>query len=313
MELRTFSVSVVVPVYNSATGLGTLLHRLAPVLEAHFREYEAILVNDGSSDESWPEITELNRRYAWVRGINLMRNYGQHSALLCGIRTARHQLIITIDDDLQNPPEEIPNLLQELETGLDVVYGRPKVEQHGLLRSLASKLTKMSLESAMGIAAARNVSAFRIFRADIRKAFKHYDGPFVSIDVLLTWGTKRFGAVEVSHDERKIGVSNYTVRKLVNHAIDLITGFSALPLRIASLIGFTFTLFGTIVFGFVIWRYFVNGDSVPGFPFLASIISIFSGAQLCALGIIGEYLSRMHFRAMGLPSAVIRDQIGLDS
>jgi glycosyltransferase involved in cell wall biosynthesis len=307
---RTQSISVVIPVYNSAGGLAILVRRLEPVLAALTGEYEAILVNDGSSDQSWEAIEDLHRTYGWLRGINLMRNYGQHSALLCGIRAARHAVIVTIDDDLQNPPEEIPKLVEELNQGHDVVYGVPLAEQHGLWRDAASKLTKIGLQSAMGAETARNVSAFRAFRKNVREAFRHYDGPFVSIDVLLTWGTKRFGSVRVQHEARQLGASNYTFAKLARHAVDLITGFTTLPLRVATFIGFAFCLFGGGVLVFVVGRYLKDGSTVPGFSFLASLISIFSGAQLCALGIIGEYLGRMHCRAMGIPSAVVRDEIG---
>jgi undecaprenyl-phosphate 4-deoxy-4-formamido-L-arabinose transferase len=147
----------------------------------------------------------------------------------------------------------------------------------------------------------------------VTQAFRHYDGPFVSIDVLLTWGTRRFSAIRVEHDPRRLGVSNYSIPKLLRHAVDLITGFSTLPLRIATLIGFAFTGLGVAVLTFVLWRYFTQGGSVPGFPFLASIVSLFSGAQLCALGVIGEYLARMHMRSMGVPSSVIRERTGFES
>jgi undecaprenyl-phosphate 4-deoxy-4-formamido-L-arabinose transferase len=153
---------------------------------------------------------------------------------------------------------------------------------------------------------ARNVSAFRVFRTQLRQAFANYESPFVSIDVLLTWGTTRFAAIPVRHDERTLGVSNYTLRKLIVHALNMMTGFSTLPLQIASLMGFTLTLFGILILVYVAGRLLFE-SSIPGFPFLASIIAIFSGAQLFALGIIGEYLSRMHVRIMGRPSSIIRE------
>jgi glycosyltransferase involved in cell wall biosynthesis len=306
-------LSIVIPVYNSAEGLPALAGRLASVLPLIAGRFETILVNDGSADLSWRAIQELCARHDWVRGVNLMRNYGQQSALLAGLRLARFDVIATIDDDLQNPPEEIPKLLAELSKGYDVVYGTPVREQHGLFRDMASRITKVGLQSVMGVHAARNVSAFRVFRREVVDAFRHYDGPFVSIDVLLTWGTRAFGAVEVDHDRRRIGVSNYSIGKLVRHAIDLVTGFSTLPLRIATLIGFSFTVFGIAVLAFVLWRYLTQGGGVPGFPFLASIVSLFSGAQLCALGVIGEYLARIHMRSMGMPSSVIRTRTGFDS
>jgi glycosyltransferase involved in cell wall biosynthesis len=299
-------VSVVVPVYNGEAMCAELVGRLGAVLDTLSPRYEVVLVNDGSGDDSWARISELADKHLWVRGVNLMRNYGQHNALLCGIREAHHEIIVTMDDDLQHPPEEIPKLLHELGDEYDVVYGTPQHEQHGLWRNVASQATKLALQSAMGIEIARNVSAFRAFRAQVRDAFAHYQGSFVSIDVLLTWGTTRFGSVPTRLDLRQHGVSNYTFRKLLTHAMNMLTGFSALPLQVASMIGFMLTIFGVGVLGFVLYRYFFSGDPVPGFPFLASVIAIFSGAQLFALGIIGEYLARMHFRIMARPTYAVR-------
>jgi undecaprenyl-phosphate 4-deoxy-4-formamido-L-arabinose transferase len=300
-------VSVVVPVYNSADGLPALLERLGAVRSAGCPIREIILVNDGSRDGSWREIAELAAHddRNMVRGFNLMRNYGQHNALLCGIRAARYGITVTIDDDLQNPPEEIPRLLSKLQEGFDVVYGTPAMEQHGLFRNLASRFTKIALQNAMGAETARSVSAFRAFRTQCRAAFDTYRGPYVSIDVLLTWGASRFTSIPVRQDPRLIGASNYTLFKLATHALNMITGFTTLPLRIASLVGFAFTLFGIIVLGFVLFRYVIDGDVLPGFPFLASVIAIFSGAQLFALGIMGEYLARIHFRMMDRPSYAV--------
>jgi undecaprenyl-phosphate 4-deoxy-4-formamido-L-arabinose transferase len=235
-----------------------------------------------------------------------MRNYGQHNALLAGIRAARHDVIVTLDDDLQNPPEEIPKLLGKLTEGYDVVYGTPTVEQHGLARDLASQITKLTLQNAMGAETARKISAFRAFRRDLRDAFGSYQHPFVSIDVLLTWATTRFAALPVRHDPRRIGASNYTVRRLVLHALNMMTGFTTWPLQLASLVGFGCTVFGLLLLVWVIGRYLIQGGSVPGFPFLASALAIFSGAQLFTLGIIGEYVARIHFRTMDRPSYTVR-------
>ena len=300
------SISVVIPVYNSELTLPRLVERLLPVLSGLARDYELVLVNDGSRDQSWSVIQRLAVEHQWIRGINLMRNYGQHNAILCGIRAARFNILVTMDDDLQHPPEELPKLLAKLEEGLDVVYGTPEEEQHGLLRDVASMITKIALQSAMGTETARGVSAWRVFSTQLRDAFAGYHSPFVSIDVLLTWGTTKFGSVRVRYDPRTIGKSNYSFRKLVRHAMNMMTGFSVLPLQLASIIGFVFTLFGIGVLFFVLGRYLITGTNVAGFPFLASIIAIFSGAQLFALGIIGEYLARMHFRTMDKPTDTVR-------
>jgi glycosyltransferase involved in cell wall biosynthesis len=306
-QLPPQRISVVIPVYRSEAILPELVRRLESVLVAIAGSFELILVNDCSPDRSWEVISGLAEQYSWIRPINLMRNYGQHNALLCGIRAARYDVIVTMDDDLQHPPEEIPKLLDALAGGYDVVYGTPEQEQHGLGRDFASWVTKLALQNVMGAEVARKVSAFRAFRAQVAKAFAHYQGAFVAIDVLLTWGTNRFSFTTVHHEPRKVGTSGYTLRKLVTHAINMMTGFSTLPLQFASMVGFFFTLFGVGVLAYVLGRYLVLGTSVPGFPFLASIIVLFSGAQLFALGIIGEYLARMHFRMMDRPSYVVRE------
>jgi undecaprenyl-phosphate 4-deoxy-4-formamido-L-arabinose transferase len=304
------TISVVVPVYNSEASLPGLAERLEPVLREHSSRFELVFVNDGSRDGSWKVIESLVAQHGWVRGIDMLRNYGQHNALLCGIRAARHELIVTMDDDLQHPPEELPKLLARIGADCDVVYGSPEKEQHGLLRDVASQLTKLALQKSMGAQNARAVSALRVFRTCLREAFASYKSEYVSIDVLLTWATTRFSSVRVRHDERRFGQSNYTYRKLIVHAFNMITGFSTLPLQLASWIGFLFTAFGLCVLAYVLVCYFRNGSAVAGFPFLASIIAIFSGAQLFALGIIGEYLARMHFRMLDRPSYTVRDHIG---
>jgi glycosyltransferase involved in cell wall biosynthesis len=308
---RVSSVSVVVPVYDAARTLGTLLERLDRALVASGLPFEVIAVNDGSRDESWQLIQEEASHRPWLVGIDLSRNFGQHNALLCGIRAARYEAIVTLDDDLQNPPEEIPRLLDLLASGYDVVYGSPEQEQHGLWRDVASQTTKLVLGEVLGASTARQVSGFRAFRTELRAAFDDYSGPSVNVDVLLTWATARFGATKVRHDPRQLGASSYTFRKLAAHAMNMLTGFSTVPLQVASVLGFGLTAFGLVLLIYVISRYVIQGVTVPGFTFLATVIVIFSGAQLFTLGVIGEYLARMHFRVMRQPSYSIRRQVGV--
>ncbi len=296
---------MIVPVYNGASTLDALSDRLHAVLEP-LGGYEIVFVNDGSRDGSWNLIAQLAAKRPNVRGIDLMRNYGQHNALLAGVRSARKQVVVTLDDDLQNPPEEIPKLLAKLEEGYDVVYGASSGRVHGLLRNLATRLTKLALRAAIGKEIANDVGPFRAFRTQLRDAFGDFQGPYVSIDVLLSWGTSRFASVPVRHEARSAGESSYGWSRLATHALNVLTGFSTRPLRIASLLGLVFTIFGAAVLMLVVVRYFVSGRVVPGFPFLASLIAIFSGAQLLTLGIIGEYLARMHVRVLDMPPYAIR-------
>jgi len=302
------NISVIVPVYKGAETLDALVQRLGEVLPKVAKKYELILVNDGSPDNSWEIIARLAKAHRWVHGMQLLRNYGQHNATLCGIRSARYEVIVTLDDDLQNPPEEIPMLLAKLEEGYDVVYGAPQKVRQNLWRNLASQAIRLVLRNVMGSEVGRQVSPFRAFRTSIREAFANYASPSVSIDVLLTWGATRFAAVPVRHEARQVGTSTYTFGKLMGLAVSMLTGFSTLPLRLASMIGFFFTLFGLGVLAYVIGRYIINGGSIPGFPFLASVIAIFSGATLFALGIMGEYLARIYTHSMGQPPYVVREE-----
>jgi undecaprenyl-phosphate 4-deoxy-4-formamido-L-arabinose transferase len=302
----TESLSIVVPVYNSEGSLPVLLQQLSLLLPTLAPQFEVILVNDASRDGSGAVIDRACDEHDWVVGIHLMRNFGQENAQLCGIRSARFETLVTMDDDLQNPPEEIPRLLAKLAEGFDVVYGFPRRESHGLWRDFASRITKLTLQTAMGIEVANRVSNFRAFRSQLREAFTEYRGAFVSVDVLLSWGTSRFAAIPVSNPPRPIGKSTFTVRKLIIHAMNMVTGFSTLPLQLASLAGFVFAFFGFCLLLFVLARYFIHGEPVAGFPFLASTLSIFSGVQLFAIGIIGEYMARMHFRLLDKPAYVTR-------
>jgi glycosyltransferase involved in cell wall biosynthesis len=280
---------------------GQLSSTIAQVASA----FEIIFVEDGGGDGSWRIIAGLVGKDDRVRGIRLSRNYGQHNALLCGIRSAKHEMILTMDDDLQHPVGEIAPMLAALTPEFDVVYGAPLEEQHGFLRDLASRLTKMALTSAMGAETARNVSAFRVFRTRLREGFQDYRSSSVSIDVLLTWATSRFAAIKVRHAPRAAGISGYTAGKLMRHALNLMTGFSTLPLQIASFAGFGFVLFGFSILFYVLINYLVRGAVVPGFAFLASIVVILSGAQLFALGIFGEYLARMYYRSLDRPTYLV--------
>lgn len=299
-------ISVIVPVYNSAETLEPLTLRLAEVLPTLADHYELIMINDGSRDTSWDQICALVNRFPWVHGYTMMRNYGQHNALLCGVRAAQYSVTVTMDDDLQHPPEEIHKLLEKLAQGNDVVYGIPEKMPHSWWRNAFSYLTKRLLSLAMGVKNVRDFAAFRAFRTHLRDAFANYQNPNVILDVLLSWGTARFTAVPVNEQPRQAGRSNYNFFKLFQYTMVVLTGFSTLPLRIASIVGFFFTFFGFLIFLFVIGTYFFVG-SIPGFPFLTSIIALFSGTMLFALGIMGEYLARIFDRSMDRPPYVIGD------
>ena len=304
---RLTSLSAVVPVYNSEESLQLLCDELSAVLPNVSDAWEILLVNDGSTDGSWSIIHDLSSREPHVRGINLWRNFGQHPALLCGIRQARSEFVVTLDDDLQYHPKDIPKLVDAMADGVDVVYGSSSHTEHGLWRRVASRVLRWGLEMAVGVSVARSASPFRLFRTSIRDGFQAYAGPHVSLEVLLAWSARGFAVVEVEHQARRLGKSQYTVAKLFGHAFDLITGFSPRPLQFASFIGLVFTLLGVVVLAYVVGSFFLRGGSIPGFPFLASLIAIFSGVQLFTLGIFGQYLGRVHQRSLDRPTYVVRE------
>jgi glycosyltransferase involved in cell wall biosynthesis len=297
-------ISVVVPVYKSSDTLPLLVDEVGKVLPNVADAYELVLVNDGSPDQSWQVISELAGTHAWVRGIDLMRNYGQHNATLCGVREARYEVIVIMDDDLQNPPREIPRLLEKLEEGYDVVYGVARKRRQVWWKSLASAIVKRAIAYVMGLRTVRDIGAFKAFRANLRKSFENFRGPDVLVDVLLSWGTTRFATVPVDEEPRAVGKSNYNFFKLFKVSLLVLTSYTTIPLRFASIVGFLFTLFGFGVLTYVLVTYFVAG-SIPGFSFLASSITIFSGVQLFALGILGEYLARVFERTGGRPTYTI--------
>lgn len=296
-------VSIVVPVYQSTNSLRELVERIGTVLPGGF---EIIFVDDGSQKETWDQLRSLSSDV--VRSIRLSRNFGQHAALLAGIRAARYSTIVTMDDDLQHPPEEIPKLLSSLTHDFDVVYGIEKTIRHAFWRRATSTISKRLVAVLLGAGVVKQMTAFRVFRTQLREGFSGNIGPGVSIDALLAWSTSRMNTVEVAHHSRKYGRSNYRFSGLVKYLFDIATGFSIVPLRIAIRLGVVTIVFGLAILAYVIMRVLIHGSSVPGFPFIAASLAIFSGVQLFILGLLGEYIGRMHFRVMNRPSYLIAER-----
>lgn len=296
------AVSIVIPVFNSTHSLPLVVDECHRVMSELDFDYEILLVDDGSGARTWETINNLVESNSKVAGLRLGRNFGQHSALLAGIRAATFDFTITIDDDMQNPPDQIPLLLGPLlESEADVVYGVPVETAQSGWRRVSGKWMRGALSKILGVSEAADLSSFRAFRTSLRDGFNVNLGPGVSLDALLTWTTDKFTSVEVVHLERQHGSSNYSLRKLIRFAIDNITGYTTVPLRAVSALGFATALFGFILMTFFVLLPFFMGLTIQGFPFIASIIILFSGIQLITLGVVGEYLSRMHFRVMNKP------------
>lgn len=299
-------LSIVIPVYNSASTLATLLARLTQTIETVTLSYEIILVDDGSRDDSWAVIQSLRETYSdHLVAVQLMRNYGQHNTLMCGLGMARGEYVVTMDDDLQNPPEEIPKLLAHIKQhGLDLVYGCPSARNHAAWRNLGSNIVWHFYRTVF-----RNPvtpTPFRIMRHQLAKSVMFYDLNFTYLDGLLAWCTSRIAGVEVEHHPRAQGSSGYSLGKLLSLALNLYTNFSLIPLQIVSGLGFVTAASGFLVGIYYLFQYLASSIVVPGFASTIIAILILGGAQLLALGVIGEYLGRLHLNVNRKPQYVIR-------
>lgn len=309
-SLPQLDISIVVPVYNSAATLEKLHARLSAVLGQLGRSYEVILVDDGSRDASWPTIETLRLRdLEHVVGVQLMRNYGQHNALMCGLATARGAYIFTMDDDLQNPPEEIAKMLVHIERNeLDLVYGCPADRKHAGWRNLGSAIVWQFYRTVF-----RNPitpTPFRVMRHQLVRSIMFYDLNFTYLDGLLAWCTSRIGAIDVEHHARSEGKSNYSVSKLLTLALNLYTNFSLLPLQVVSGLGLLTACSGFVLGAFYLVQYLFSNITVPGFASTIIAVLILGGVQLLALGVIGEYLGRLHLNVNRKPQYVVRHRKG---
>ncbi len=244
--MSSVELSVVIPVYHSVETLSELIDRVLPVLEGTGLTHEVVFVDDGSKDGSWQLLEELQRRHPErIVAIQLMRNFGQHNALMCGFRQARGQYILTMDDDLQNPPEEIPKLVAAIRgEEVDVVYGAIDQKAHGAFRNLGSRLVNAFYRRIFDTDV--SVTSFRIVRRELIEKITSYLPNFIFIDGLLAWNTDRIGQVEVEHHVREQGRSGYSLGKLVVLAINLSTNFSLLPLQVTSALGLLVAALGML-------------------------------------------------------------------
>lgn len=313
MDNPSVNLSVIIPCYRSRLTLPELVRRLQKELPLIAELYEIILVVDGSPDDTYAVARALELEFpATVRAVLLRRNYGQHNALLAGLARAQYEFTVTMDDDLQHRPEELATLIAPLSDPLvDLVYGVPDEEEHGFFRSLASRMVKAALAAA-DVPSARDVSAFRAFRTDLRDGFAHVADPFASVDVLLSWTTNSIRRVQISMDHRTIGSSSYTFASLARHAMNMVTGYGTVPLKLVTWLGFACSLLGFALLFFVLVRFIAGDIEVAGFTTLASMLAILSGAMMLSIGVLGEYIGRLHFRSMQRPTFLVRVDGGDD-
>ena len=305
-------VSVVIPVFNSEGTVHAVVDEVRSVVEACAEHFEVILVDDGSADGSWKEAQRLAEVLPEVRAIRLARNFGEQNAVLCGIRAARFDVVVTIDDDLQQPPSEIPALLGALTDDVDLVYGVADRYGHRARRRATTAIAKAALEWVFRIPRATDTTSFRAFRTDLRRSFEGSPGPMFTVDGLLAPSTTRVATVRVSHVARGSGRSTYTFPKLVSHWINMITSSSPAPLLFASVLGVLCGAAAVIGAGWAVVDAAAGDGSSTAELALASVAAGLCGAMFLAMGILGQYAARILMQLSGRPPYVVDERAGSD-
>ena len=297
-------ISVVIPVYKSANTLPDLYRRIVATLDANNIDFEIIFVEDCGGDDSWKIIEEMALTDTRIKGLQLSRNFGQHAATICGFTQSRGEWVVTMDDDLEQIPEHLPTLLDKADEGYDLVYGIYAERNHKAWRNVSSSIARWLFNKAIP-SLNYTYTSYRVIRGDIARALSQFDSPFPFVDGYLSWLTGSCASVVVPHGIRHSGMSNYTVKKLVTHTINIFVTFSDLPLRMASWFGIGSFLFGIVWLLALLIMYMLGGITVSGFTSIMVAILIFGGIQLLVLGVFGEYLGRMNFKSSKKPLYLI--------
>ena len=299
-KIGSFDVSVVVPTFQADEKLPQLVKLLQINLGS--RLLEIILVDDGSDIKSWRGICKIASDNVMVEAVRLARNYGQHAALLAGIRLARGRIVVTLDDDLQNPPDQIFKLLDALGSDIDLVYGSLKNRPLPLIRKFLSFTYRKFLRVLTNNQNVGLYTQFRAFKTELREVFSDVKGPSVSVDALLSWSTTQVKFVEIDYDNSKESPSRYTVRTLIRHAGDNITVFGRRPLQTLGLIGL---LVSAVFFHFLtvlVCIALFSSVSLDSTLVILVAVGFTSGLQLLSVAALGESLGRIHARSVGQPT-----------
>jgi len=294
MANQTFSV--VVPVYNSEKTLVELTDRLSATFSKIPGEYEIILIDDCSSDNSWQILESIHQKNSDVKIIHLQKNFGQHNAILCGLNYARGDNIITMDDDLQNPPEEIPKLIDKMQEGYPVVYGRYKIKQHSRIENFFSKRFQTFVHWILDIPNTVFISSFAIFTSDVVKNMIHIKSSYVFLPALVrnSVPANKIVNAEVAHHPRMVGKSNYNIGKYLTLSLNLIINYSVLPLLFVGVFGVIVSFISFCYGTYILGQYMVDPTyGLMGWTSTMVALTFLGGLILFSIAIIGEYLRRI--------------------
>lgn len=292
-EVYKMKISVVIPVYNSEMIVGETIDRTIAVLESQDWDYEIILINDDSPDNSWDVIQQKATHSTKIIAINLLKNYGQHMAIFCGFHYASGDYVITIDDDLQNPPEEIVPLVEKATEGFDAVYGQFREKAHSPYRRYGSRIIEKINRQIFHQPHDLVVTNFRVLRQDVIKRICNYRTNYPYITGLALMFSSRRINVLVTHHPRKVGNSNYNLIRIVKLVSQILFNYSSWPLRIVSTFGFLIAFFAFLLGGYYMLRGALGGTTVSGWATIVVLISFFGGVNIIIVSMLGEYLVRI--------------------
>lgn len=303
----TLTYSVVIPLFNDAKILPELHRRVAAVFEALGQPYEIVYVDDGSRDDTFQAVAAIHEADpAHVKGVRLLRNFGQHPAVTAGFEQTGGQIIITLDSDLQNPPEEIPKLLDKLAEGYDVVVGWRQLRQDSLLRTLPSKFINWLISQSTGVKLHDYGSMLRVYRREVVRLLNQTQESAKFITALTSWLGVNIAEVPVRHEAAADGQSRYRFRRLFRMTMDLATGYSLVPIQLVTAAGLVMAAVGIAAGLFLLgWR-IVFGVNVTGLSSFIALLLVLFGIQLAGLGIIGEYIGRIYIEVQNRPYYLIR-------
>lgn len=305
-------LSIVIPVFNEEYNLPSLMERLYPVLQGTGKPFEIIFTNDGSRDRSLEILHQMVQKYDGVKVIEFNGNFGQHMAILAAFEKTSGQIIITLDADLQNPPEEIPRMVAEIEKGRDVVGTIRQKRQDTFFRRLASRIVNITTNKMTGMEMSDYGCMLRAYHRDIITNINRCQETSTFIPALAQTFCSNPVEIRVSHSERAAGESKYSLYKLVRLNFDLMTGFSVVPLQLFALFGIITSILSLVFALFLLIRRFLVGSEVEGVFTLFAILFFFVGIIILGIGIVGEYVGRIYQEVRKRPRFVIRRTYGFD-
>jgi len=302
---KQIDISIVIPVFNEISLIDELHSRLKLVCEGLGRNYEVIIVDDGSSDGSHEKLIQLKNNDTALRIVKFTRNFGQQAAVLAGFRISRGKIIVQLDSDLQNPPEEIPKLLEAMAENVDLVTTVQRKRRDGVIRIFGSSFLLKIGQMLFGSQVKLNLCSFRALRSSVVEKIESCKDRSRYMAVLMSWMGLPTVEIEVEHHERKNGNSKYSFLNLLILAWDLVTGYSSFPLRMVTYMGLFGAFLGFSMMMFLIFQRIVNGILIEGFVVLSAVFAFFAGVQLLSIGFLGEYLGRVHHQIQERPDYII--------